>query len=99
MLSQREIKGKQGSSCIWRVIRVTLVSLIKWPYPCSYEEHQRCLMDQIAMPGTALRFEVDTVFRAADVKTQTLCMSTQVTTTLQPSARMALAFSDTCFSC
>ncbi|CAL5223407.1 g5916 [Coccomyxa viridis] len=42
-----------------------------------YEEHQRCLLNQIAMPGTVLRFEVDTVFRAADVKTQTLCMPTQ----------------------
>ena len=43
------------------------------------------------MPGTALRFEVDTVFRAADVRTQTLCMPTQVMPTVQPFARLVMA--------
>lgn len=48
-------------------------------------------MDQLATPGTALRFEVDTVFRAGDVKTQTLCMPTQVIPTLQHSAYLVIA--------
>lgn len=48
------------------------------PGSCSYEEYQQHLLNQLASPGTALRFEVDTVFKAADVKTQALCMPTQV---------------------
>ncbi len=43
------------------------------------------------MPGTVLRFEVDTVFRAADVKTQTLCMPTQVMPNPPPFAHLAMA--------
>ena len=39
-------------------------------------------MDQLAEPGSALRFEVDTVFMAADVQTQALCTPTQVRATL-----------------
>ena len=48
-------------------------------------------MDQLAAPGTALRFEVDTVFRAGDVKTQSLCMATQVKTTVHHSLYLIMS--------
>lgn len=36
------------------------------------------MLNNLASPGTALRFEVDTLLGAPDVKTQVLCSSTQV---------------------